>query len=44
LIGSKIIPLDEDILKQTIAKTTKQAFLESNLKAFDLGAAAARKG
>ncbi len=40
LIGSKIIPLDEDILKQTIAKTTKQAFLESNLKAFDLGAAA----
>jgi len=44
LIGSKIIPLDEDILKQTIAKTTKQTFLESNLKAFDLGAAAARKG
>jgi indolepyruvate ferredoxin oxidoreductase beta subunit len=42
LIGSKIIPLDEDILKQTIAKTTKQAFLESNLKAFDLGAAASR--
>lgn len=40
LIGSKIIPLDEDILKQTIAKTTKQAFLESNLKAFDLGVAA----
>ena len=40
LIGSKIIPLDEDILKQTIAKTTKQTFLESNLKAFDLGAAA----
>jgi indolepyruvate ferredoxin oxidoreductase beta subunit len=44
LIGSKIIPLDEDILKQTIAKTTKQTFLESNLKAFDLGAAIARKG
>ncbi len=44
LIGSKIIPLDEDILKQTIAKTTKQTFLESNLKAFDLGVAAARKG
>ncbi len=42
LIGTKIIPLDEDILKQTIAKTTKQAFLESNLKAFDLGAAASR--
>jgi indolepyruvate ferredoxin oxidoreductase beta subunit len=44
LIGSKIIPLDEDILKQTIAKTTKQTFLESNLKAFDFGVAAARKG
>jgi len=39
LIGSKIIPMDEDILKETIAKTTKQAFLESNLKAFDLGVA-----
>ncbi len=44
LIGSKVIPLNEDILKQTIAKTTKQTFLESNLKAFDFGVAAARKG
>ena len=42
LIGSEIIPLDEDLLKQTIAKTIKQAFLESNLKAFDLGVAASR--
>jgi len=42
LIGGKIIPLDEGILKQTIAKTTKQAFLEPNLKAFDLGVAASR--
>jgi indolepyruvate ferredoxin oxidoreductase beta subunit len=40
LIGSKIIPLGEDILKQTIAETTKQEFLESNLKAFDFGIAA----
>ncbi len=44
LIGSKVIPLNEDILKQTIAKTTKQTFLESNLKAFGFGVAAARKG
>ncbi len=42
LIGSKVISLDEDILKQTIAKTTKQTFLESNLKAFDFGAAASK--
>jgi indolepyruvate ferredoxin oxidoreductase beta subunit len=40
LIGSKIIPLGEDILKQTIAETTKQEFLESNLKAFHFGIAA----
>jgi len=42
LIGSKLIPLDEDLLRETISKTTKQAFLESNLKAFDFGIAAAR--
>jgi indolepyruvate ferredoxin oxidoreductase beta subunit len=44
LIGSRIIPLDEDVVKETISQTTKQAFLESNLKAFDLGVAAARTG
>ena len=44
LVGSKIIPLDEDTLKETIATSTRQEFLESNLKAFDFGAAAARKG
>ena len=44
LVGSKVIPLDEDILKETIAKTTKQEFLESNLKAFDFGVAASRTG
>ncbi len=44
LVGSKVIPLDEDILKETISKTTKQAFLESNLKAFDFGVAASRVG
>jgi indolepyruvate ferredoxin oxidoreductase beta subunit len=41
LIGSKAIALDGSVLKDTISKTTKQAFLESNLKAFDLGIAAA---
>ncbi len=40
LIGSRLIPVDEGLLKETISETTKQAFLESNLKAFDLGIAA----
>ncbi len=44
LIGSKAIPLDGDVLKDTISKSTKQAFLDSNLKAFDLGVAAASTG
>jgi len=44
LIGSGVIPLEEGVLKETIAKSTKQAFLESNLKAFDLGVSAARVG
>ena len=44
LVGSKVIPLDEGALKETIAKSTKQAFLESNLKAFDFGVSASRVG
>jgi len=44
LVGSKIIPLDEDTLKETIATSTRQEFLESNLRAFDLGVAASRVG
>jgi indolepyruvate ferredoxin oxidoreductase beta subunit len=44
LVGSKNIALDEDTLKETIGKSTKQEFLESNLKAFDLGVAASRVG
>jgi indolepyruvate ferredoxin oxidoreductase beta subunit len=40
LIGSRLIPVDEGMLREAISKTTKQAFLESNLKAFDLGIAA----
>jgi len=39
LIGSRLIPVDGGMLKETISKTTKQAFLESNLKAFDSGIA-----
>jgi indolepyruvate ferredoxin oxidoreductase beta subunit len=44
LVGSKAIPLEEDVLKETISRSTKQAFLESNLKAFDFGLDAARVG
>jgi indolepyruvate ferredoxin oxidoreductase beta subunit len=44
LVGSKVIPLDEGALKETIVKSTKQAFLESNLKAFDFGVSASRVG
>jgi len=44
LIGAEVIPLGEEALKKTIAKSTKKAFLESNLKAFDLGVSAARVG
>jgi indolepyruvate ferredoxin oxidoreductase beta subunit len=44
LVGSGVIPLEEGVLKETIARSTKQAFLESNLKAFDLGVSAARVG
>ncbi|MFW6147612.1 MAG: indolepyruvate oxidoreductase subunit beta [Thermodesulfobacteriota bacterium] len=44
LIGSAVIPLEEKALKETISKSTKKAFQESNLKAFDLGFSAARTG
>jgi len=37
LIGSGAIPIDADAMKKTIQQSTKKAFLESNLKAFDLG-------
>jgi indolepyruvate ferredoxin oxidoreductase beta subunit len=37
LIGSGTVPINEEIMKQTISDTTKKAFLDSNLKAFDLG-------
>ena len=37
LIGSGTIPIGADDMKKTISTSTKKAFLESNLKAFDLG-------
>ena len=37
LIGSGSIPITAEVMKKTIEQSTKKAFLESNLKAFDLG-------
>lgn len=37
LIGSGTIPIGAENMKKTISTSTKKAFLESNLKAFDLG-------
>lgn len=42
LIGSETIPLGEEDVKNAISTSTKKAFLDSNLKAFDLGVAAVR--
>ena len=37
LAGTGMIPISADMLKQTIGEKSKKAFLEMNLKAFDLG-------
>jgi indolepyruvate ferredoxin oxidoreductase beta subunit len=37
LIGADAVPVTGDVMKDTISNNTKKAFLESNLKAFDLG-------
>ncbi|MFP4037431.1 MAG: indolepyruvate oxidoreductase subunit beta, partial [Desulfobacteraceae bacterium] len=37
LIGSGATPVTSEGMKETISTSTKKAFLESNLKAFDLG-------
>ena len=42
LIGSGTIPIGENEMKKTISSSTKKAFLDSNLKAFDLGMKAAK--
>jgi indolepyruvate ferredoxin oxidoreductase beta subunit len=42
LFGAKGVSISEEKMKETISKSTKKAFLESNLKAFDLGKQAAQ--
>lgn len=37
------IPLEPELLRETIREKTKQAFVETNLKAFDLGFEAAAR-
>jgi indolepyruvate ferredoxin oxidoreductase beta subunit len=43
LIGSGAVPVTEEAMKKIISSSTKKAFLESNLKAFDLGKQVAKK-
>jgi indolepyruvate ferredoxin oxidoreductase beta subunit len=40
LVQTGKVPIDAEKVKETIRTKTKQAFVESNLKAFELGAAA----
>jgi indolepyruvate ferredoxin oxidoreductase beta subunit len=42
LIGSGAVDITPEAMKETISVSTKKAFLESNLKAFDLGMESAR--
>jgi indolepyruvate ferredoxin oxidoreductase, beta subunit len=41
LIGSGTTPIGAEVMKKVLSTSTKKAFLESNLKAFDLGVAKA---
>ncbi len=43
LIQTKILPLSADSIKEAIQTKTKKTFVESNLKAFELGFAAAKE-
>lgn len=43
LVQTDTIPLSAENVKTAISKITKRAFIESNLKAFELGFAAAQK-
>ena len=43
LIQTGILPLSAEIIKEAIRTTTKQAFVDTNIKAFDLGFSAAEK-
>jgi len=42
LIGTGAVPIGAERMKEVLSRFTKQAFLESNLKAFDLGFQAAQ--
>jgi indolepyruvate ferredoxin oxidoreductase, beta subunit len=43
LIGTGATPVTEEVMKKIIAGSTKKAFLDSNLKAFDLGKETAQR-
>lgn len=43
LIGTGATPVTEEVMKKIISGSTKKAFLDSNLKAFDLGKESAQK-
>lgn len=43
LIGSGSVAISPEAMKETISQSTKKAFLETNLKAFDLGLKAASR-
>ncbi len=43
LIQTGILPLTVENVKEAMQRKTKQQFLESNIKAFDLGYSAAEK-
>jgi len=43
LIGTGATPVTEEVMKKIISSSTKKAFLDSNLKAFDLGKESAQK-
>lgn len=43
LIGSGAVSITGEAMKETIENSTKKAFLESNLKAFDMGMEEAKK-
>lgn len=44
LIQTGVLPMTEETVKHAMRTRTKKAFLDINLKAFDLGFAAAAKG
>jgi indolepyruvate ferredoxin oxidoreductase beta subunit len=43
LIQTQTVPLSTETVKEAITKRTRKAFVESNLKAFDLGFSAAKE-